>query len=99
MDDKVIVNVDGVKFSCTHGGQKRAYGDTCYEYEATSDRDADHVEAIMTEHAYKCSLTREQWRKGSKLMGSMEAHFRASYVFEDKGDGKYFYRVTMPFTD
>ncbi|MBL4753605.1 MAG: hypothetical protein JKY52_08455 [Flavobacteriales bacterium] len=96
MEDAVIVNVDGVKFSCTHAGQKRRYGDCHYEYTANSDKGADHVKAVMLEHAYKCSLTREQWKNEERA--SMDKHFRSSYEFEDKGNGEYFYRVTLPST-
>ena len=36
--------VDGVTYVNTHSGQKRAYGDTYYEYEVASDLPKEEVE-------------------------------------------------------
>lgn len=91
--------IDGVTFTNTHSGQKRAYGDREYEFDVHSEMPADHVEAVCCEHAYKCDLPASQWREENRAKPSMENHFRGHYDFEDRGAGKFFYRVTFPFTD
>lgn len=94
--DRQTKTVDGVTFKNTHSGQKRAYGDSYYEYEVTSDRDAEHVKRICCEHAYKCDLPIRKWREEGQ---SASNYFRNHYEFEDRGNGKFFYRVTFPYAD
>jgi hypothetical protein len=89
--------VDGVKFTNTHYGQKRAYGDSMYEYEATSERPADEVLSILCEHAYKCNLPIEEWKQ--EVREGAEKYFRSHYEFKDLGNSRFFYRVTFPYTD
>lgn len=91
--------IDGVTFKCVQYGQYRAYADSTYEYEAQSERPANEVEAVMCEHAYKCSLKTDVWRAENRESPSMSNHFRSHYEFQPRGDGKYFYRVTSPYTD
>lgn len=91
--------VEGVTFTNVHSGQKRAYGDSHYEYEATSDQPAEHVERVLCEHAYKCSLPKSQWLRENRAHPSMDNYFRSHYEFQDRGDGRFFYRVTFPFAD
>lgn len=95
--DRQTVEIDGVKFANTHSGQKRAYGDTLYEYEATSDRPADEVRNILCEHAYECKLPIQEWRK--EMRESATKYFRAHYEFRALGEGRFFYRVTLPYAD
>lgn len=97
--DRQTETVDGVTFTNTHSGQKRAYGDSHYEYIAQSDKPADHVKAVLTQHAYKCSLPRSQWLEENRAKPSMGNHFRSHYEFEDRGNGEFFYRVTFPYAD
>lgn len=91
--------IEDVTFTNIHSGQKRAYGDSLCEYEAVSDQSPEHVRAILCEHAYKCELPAEQWRAENREKPSMDNHFRSHYEFKNLGDGKYFYRVTFPFSD
>ncbi|MDJ1465692.1 hypothetical protein [Nitratireductor sp. GZWM139] len=97
--DRQTKTIDGVTFTNTHSGQKRAYGDSYYEYDVTSDMPADHVERVCRENAYKCDLPASQWRDENRANPSMSNHFRSHYQFEDRGNGKFFYRVTFPFAD
>lgn len=87
--------VDGVTFTNTHSGQKRAYGDSYYEYEVSSDMPADHVERVCRERVHK-AIPIDEWRA---LPASMENHFKKHYAFKRVGEGRYFYQVTSPYTD
>lgn len=95
--DGQTIEVDSVRFTNTHRGQKRAYGDSMYEYEATSDRPADEVLSVLCEHAYKCDLPKDEWQK--EIRESADKYFRSHYEFKDLGNGKFFYRVTFPYAD
>lgn len=97
--DRQTKTIDGVTFRNTHSGQCRAYGDSHYEYKVTSDRPAEHVERVCRERVYKCDLPAKQWQEENRANPSMDNHFRSHYEFQDCGDGRYFYRVTFPFTD
>lgn len=90
--------IDGVTFKNTHSGQKRAYGDSFYEYEITSALPADQVEAICCTKVY-AAIPETRWREEGKTDRSADAHFRAHYKFAARGDGKYFYQVCFPYTD
>lgn len=87
--------IDGVKFTKTHSGQKRRYGDTMDEYEVASDKGFEHVKAVMCGQAHKCELSHSQWKAEDT---TMENHFRSYFDIKDYGDGRYFYRVTFPST-
>ncbi|WP_155957783.1 hypothetical protein [Fodinicurvata sediminis] len=91
--------IDGVTYEVTHSGQKRAYGDSYYEYAITSDKPADEVERICRTHVHRCDLSRAQWQQENRAAPSMSNYFRSSYLFEDLGDGRFFYQVRFPFTD
>lgn len=97
--DRQTTTIEGVTFTNMHSGQKRAYGDTIYEYDVTSDMPADHVERICREHAYKCDLSAEQYKAQYAADRSAGNFFRTSYEFKRTGNGTYSYRVTYPFTD
>lgn len=94
--DRQTETIDGVTFKNTHSGQKRAYGDSFYEYEVRSDLPADEVERICREKVYK-AMPAGQWRAEQKS-GDATAYFRAHYIFQQRGDG-YFYQVCFPYTD
>lgn len=97
--DRQTKTIDGVTFKNTHSGQKRAYGDSFYEYEITSDMPEDHVLKVCTERVYKADLSLQRWRDEYKASPSMANHFRAHYEFLRRGEGKFFYRVTLPYAD
>jgi len=91
--------IDGVTFTNTHSGQKKAYGDSYYEYEVSSDRPADEVEKVCRERVYK-AIPHAEWQADYRTPGcSMEKAFRAHYKFTSRGDGKYFYQVCELYTD
>lgn len=97
--DRQTSTIDGVKFTNTHSGQKRAYGDTFYEYDVTSDLPADLVERICSERIYK-AISKAEWQADYCAPAcSMEKAFRAHYEFKSLGDGKYFYQVRCLYTD
>lgn len=91
--------IDGVTFTNTHSGQKRAYGDSFYEYEVASDRPAAEVEQVCREHIYK-AIPKAEWLADYRKPGcSMENAFRPYYEFQKRGDGRYFYQVCCLYTD
>lgn len=90
--------IDGMKVTNTHSGQKRAYGDSFYEYEIESDKPADEVERICRETVRK-ALPKAQYEREYSQTHSMEAAFRPHYTFKNRGDGKYFYSVCTLYTD
>lgn len=91
--------IDGVTFTNTHSGQKRAYGDSFYEYEVSSDLPAAEVERVCREKIYKASMSEAEWREKGKTDRSMDHAFSAHYKFVPRGDGKYFYSVCLLYTD
>lgn len=97
--DRQHETIDGVEFCNVHSGQKRAYGDSFYEYEVTSELPVESVERVCSERVYKCGLTMAKWRDENRANPSMANHFRSHYEFQDRGGGKFFYRVTFPFAD
>lgn len=90
--------IDGVTFTNTHSGQKKAYGDSYYEYDVSSDLPPEHVERICSQRVYE-AMPESQYLAECKTDRSMDAHFRAHYKFQKRGDGKYFYSVRFPYTD
>ncbi len=97
--DRQHKTIDGVTFKNTHSGQKRAYGDSYYEYDVTSDLPADQVERVCRERVYK-AIPKTEWLADYRTPGcSMEKAFRPHYEFKSLGDGKYFYGVTCLYTD
>lgn len=91
--------IDGVTFTNTHSGQKKAYGDSYYEYDVTSDLPAAEVEKVCAEKVYK-AIPHKQWQEDYRKPGcSMGDAFRAHYKFEPRGEGRYFYQVCCLYTD
>lgn len=90
--------VDGVTFVCTHAGQKKAYGDTYYEYSVTSDRPADEVENFCAERVCK-AISKKQYTDEYRAKPTAGNHFRLHYTFNKRPDGSYFYSVCSPWTD
>lgn len=91
--------IDGVTFTNTHAGQKRAYGDSFYEYDISSDRPPDEVEKVCRELIRK-AIPKSEWLADYRTPGnSMEKAFRPHYEFKSVGDGKYRYVVTTLYTD
>lgn len=93
-------SIDGVNYRNTHSGQKKAYGDSFYEYEVESDLPAAEVEAICA--AKICSaIPKSEWLADYRKTGgcTMEEAFRPHYEFKNRGDGKYFYSVCSLYTD
>ncbi|MCZ4501000.1 MAG: hypothetical protein JWQ74_3555 [Marmoricola sp.] len=92
--------IDGVTFTNTHSGQKRAYGDSFYEYDVTSERPAEEVEQVCRERIYKADVTSAQWLADYRKPGnSMDNAFRPHYDFKPLGGGKYRYVVTRLYAD
>ncbi|MEL7111370.1 MAG: hypothetical protein AAFZ74_00990 [Pseudomonadota bacterium] len=101
--DSKVQRIDGVNATKVHSGQKRRYGDTYYEYEVDSDLSPEAVERICSEKIYP-AISKEEWlaqKQSDRESGSfsMSNHFRAHYVFTDKGEGAFFYQVILPFAD
>lgn len=97
--DRHEKTIGGVTFKCSHSGQKRAYGDTFYEYEVTSDLPAEDVEKVCSTHIYE-AIPESEWLTDQRKPGcSMEKAFRPHYTFKSTGHGKYFYAVRLLYTD
>lgn len=91
--------IDGVTVKTIHSGQKKAYGDTFYEYDVTSDLPAEEVERVCREKVYP-AISKSEWLMEYRKLGcSMENAFRPHYTFEARGGGKYFYQVCQLYTD
>ena len=99
IDRQKSKTIDGVTFTNTHSGQRRAYGDSFYEYDVTSDLPAAEVEKVCRERVYKCDLPVAQWEKENREKSSMDNHFRSHYLFRPNGEGRYFYQVRFPYAD
>ena len=99
IDKQKNKTIDGVTFTNTHSGQKRAYGDSYYEYEVTSALAADEVEKVCREKVYVCPLSEQQWRDEYKAKPSADNHFRSHYTFKARPTGGYFYSVRFPYAD
>ena len=99
IDRQTNKTIDGVTFTNTHSGQKRAYGDSFYEYAVTSDLPPDEVERVCREKVYK-AIPKSEWQIEYRKPGcSMENAFRSHYIFEKHGEGRYFYQVCQLYTD
>jgi hypothetical protein len=91
--------IDGVTFTNTHSGQKRAYGDSFYEYDVESGLSPDEVERVCRERIHE-AIPEAEWLADYRQPGcSMDKAFRSHYKFEKRGDGKYFYQVRFLYTD
>lgn len=90
--------IDGVTFTNTHSGQKKAYGDSYYEYDVSSDLPAEEVERVCSERVYK-AISEKQYREEYRAAPTMDNHFRAHYTFLKRGEGRYFYQVCFPYAD
>lgn len=90
--------IDGVTFTNTHSGQKKAYGDSFYEYEVSSDLPAADVERVCSEKVYK-AMPEKQYKEEYQANRSADNYFRASYKFQSRGGNRYFYSVCFPYTD
>lgn len=90
--------IDGVTFTNTHSGQKRAYGDSYYEYDVVSELPAEQVERVCRERIYK-AMPQSQYLEEFKANRTADNHFRAHYTFTDRGGGRYGYSVCFPYAD
>jgi len=90
--------IDGVTFVSTHSGQKRAYGDSFYEFEIASSLPAAEVERVCSEKVYK-AMSAKVWADEYRANPSADNHFRAHYTFKPRGGDRYFYSVCFPYTD
>ena len=97
--DEINHSDNGYQVKCTHRGQRRAYGDSFYEFTIKTDKPEIEAKDYCTEHVYKCDLTTEQYlteeRAGVKDFGD---HFRNNYSFKKVKEGEYFYQVISPST-
>lgn len=97
--DRQTDTIDGVTFKNTHSGQKRAYGDSFYEYDVTSSLPAEAVEIVCRERVYK-AIPKAEWQADYRQPGcGMEKAFRPHYEFKQLGDDRYSYVVTCLYTD
>jgi len=97
--DRQTETIDGVTFTNTHSGQKRAYGDSFYEYDVSSDLPAEEVEKVCSDRVYK-AIPHAEWQADYRQPGcSMDKAFRPHYQFKSLGDGKFSYVVTCLYTD
>lgn len=90
--------IDGVTFTNTHSGQKRAYGDSFYEYDVTSELPAEEVERVCSEKVYK-AMSKQQYVEEFKANRTADNHFRSHYTFTKVGEGQYRYSVCFPYAD
>ena len=86
---------DSIEAVATHSGQKRAYGDSYYEYEVTSELPPEEVEKWCSEKLHK-AIPQRQWKDEDN---SMCNHFRPYYNFAKREGGKYFYQVINSYAD
>lgn len=96
--DRQTKTIDGVTFTNTHSGQKRAYGNSFYEYDVTSDLDPEEVEKVCRERVYK-AIPHAEWQEDYRKSRSMDDAFRAHYEFKQLGTDKFSYVVTCLYTD
>jgi hypothetical protein len=97
--DRQTDTIDGVTFTNIHSGQKRAYGDSFYEYDVSSDLPAEQVEKVCRERVYK-AIPHAEWQEDYRKPGcSMGDAFRPHYTFKAIGDDRYAYVVTSLYTD
>lgn len=94
-----IKTIDGVKFQCTHSGQRKAYGDSFTDYEVSSNRPMTEVEQFCREHIHACPLSRAQWQAEYKANPTASNHFRSHYLFRTVAPERYAYSVCFPYTD
>ena len=90
--------IEGVTFKNTHSGQKKAYGDSFYEYEIESPLPREEVERVCSTLIYK-AIPKEQWEADGGFRASMDNHFRAHYTLAPTGEGRWFYQVMFPYAD
>ena len=90
--------INGVTSTSVHAGQKHAYGDSFYEYDILSDHPPEEVERVCAADIHS-AIPIQQWRDENRAKPSMDNHFRSHYVFQKRGDGKYFYQVISPYMD
>lgn len=97
--DGQVDTIDGVTFTNTHSGQKRAYGDSFYEYDITSDLEPREVEKVCRERVYK-AIPHAEWQEDYRKPGcSMGDAFRPHYQFKRLSFDRYSYIVTSLYTD
>lgn len=98
MNSCAVVKLDanGIKITKTHHGQRRAYGDTTYEYTLRSDVNISDDDALIHfQNVDSCSLSQTDWRKENK---SMEKHFRRYFKFEHLSKNVFRYVIVSPST-
>lgn len=90
--------IDGVRFVRTHSGQRKAYGDTFYDFAVFSDLPKDEVERVCREKVYK-ALSLAEWRELNKQKPSAENYFKPHYTFTGNTKSGYSYSVCLAYTD
>jgi len=97
--EQVNHSSNGFDVKSTHAGQKRAYGDSFYEFTVKSDKSEEEVKQYCKEHVRACDLATADYLANERAGGSAEEHFRNHYEFKKRGENEYFYRVTSPSTN
>jgi len=90
--------IDGVTFTRTHSGQRKAYGDSFDDFEIESKLPAADVERICSTKI-QAAISEAQYRAEYKANGSASNYLRPSYTFKSRGIEKYFYSVCFPYND
>jgi hypothetical protein len=90
--------VDGVTYVSMHAGQKRAYGDSFYEYEIVSALPAAEVESVCREKVHK-AMPAKAYTDEYRAKPTADNHFRPHYTFKSLGGDRYFYSVCFPYAD
>lgn len=96
--DRQHKTIEGVTFKNTHSGQKKAYGDSFYDYEIESALPREEVERVCSTKVY-AAIPKSQWLADGGFRASADNHFRAHYTLEQRGEGKWFYQVMFPYAD
>jgi hypothetical protein len=92
-------NANGYEVKNLHSGQRRPYGDSYYEFMVKTDKPKSEVEKYCTKHVRACALKTADYLKDERAgVADFSDHFRSHYEFAEKGEGRYFYKVTSPST-
>lgn len=93
----VKMDANGIKIIKTHHGQRRAYGDTTYEYRLIfNGAITDEAAMAAFQSVAPCALDVEKWRSESSQ--SMEKHFRRYFQMKRVSPGCLDYIITSPYT-
>lgn len=89
-----------IESKCLRSGQARAYQDSVYDYEITSDEGTEKTKEHCLTNIQKCNPENQtgDFRNHSGACG-FPFGLESFYTFEELGGGKYRYTVTRPYCD